>query len=146
MNTDLVCCDENDRVRRRNTHENNSPMLSGERRLPYYSEDESHELRVKVENIVLEWPGVSKKMMFGSPAYKFGKTYFAMLVTGGIILTRLTEPEKERLLKEPNVGYFEGHGRIMKKWVHIPVSTPSEIDTWVPYIRSSYENARDETV
>ncbi len=94
--------------------------------MPYYSEEESHELRLKVEGIVLEWPGVSKKMMFGSPAYVIGKTYFAMLVTGGIILTRLTEAEKERLLKEPNVGYFEGHGRVMKKWVHIPVSSPSD--------------------
>jgi len=67
-----------------------------------------------------------------------------MLVTGGIILTQLTEPEKERLLKEPDVGYFEGHGRVMKKWVRIPVSSPSDIDTLIPYIRSSYENARDE--
>ncbi len=100
---------------------------------------------MKVESIVLEWPGVSKKTMFGSPAYVIGKTYFAMLVTGGMILTRLTEPEKERLLKEPGVGYFEGHGRVMKKWVHIPVLTPAEIDTWVPCLRSSYEHARDET-
>jgi hypothetical protein len=112
--------------------------------LPYYSEDESHEFRLKVEEIVLGWPGVSKKIMFGSPAYVVGKTYFAMLVTGGIILTRLTEPEKEQLLKEPGVGYFEGHGRVMKKWVHIPVSSPADIETRVPFIRSSYETARDE--
>jgi hypothetical protein len=86
----------------------------------------------------------NQKMMFGSPAYILGKTYFAMLVTGGIILTRLTEPEKERLLKDPGVGYFEGHGRVMKKWVRIPVSSPSDIDSCIPFIRSSYETARDK--
>lgn len=112
--------------------------------MPYYSEAETHELREHVEKIVLGWPGVAKKMMFGSPAYIIGKTYFAMLVTGGIILTRLTEPEKEQLLKDPRTGYFEGHGRVMKKWVHIPVATPSDIDTYIPYIRSSYEMAREE--
>jgi hypothetical protein len=74
----------------------------------------------------------------------YWKNYFAMLVTRGIILTRLTETEKERLLKEPGVGYFEGHGHVMKKWVHIPVSSPSDIDTSIHYIRLSYEHARDE--
>jgi hypothetical protein len=112
--------------------------------MPYYSDDESHELRVHVEKIILEWPGVAKKMMFGSPAYIIGKTYFAMLVTGGIILTRLTELEKEQLLKDPRAGYFEGHGRVMKKWVRISVTSPEDIDSSIPYIRSSYETARDE--
>ncbi|MEI7433611.1 MAG: hypothetical protein WCJ93_05085 [Methanomicrobiales archaeon] len=32
----------------------------------------------------------------------------------------------------------------MKKSAHIPVSSPSVIETCIPYIRSSYENARDE--
>lgn len=112
--------------------------------MPYYSEAESHDLRLHFEKIVLKWPGVHKKMMFGSPAYMTGKTSFAMLVSGGIILTRLSVPEKERLLEDSTAAYFEGHGRIMKKWIRIPVSSPSDIDAFIPYIRSSYETARDE--
>ncbi|MEI7433610.1 MAG: hypothetical protein WCJ93_05080 [Methanomicrobiales archaeon] len=54
--------------------------------MPCYSETDSHELRLKVEEIVLEWPGVSKKMIFGSPAYVTGKTYFTMQVAGGLSL------------------------------------------------------------
>jgi hypothetical protein len=114
--------------------------------MPYYSETESHDLRLKVEKIVLEWPGVTKKMLFGSPAYLIGKTYFAMLETGGIILTRLSEQEKARLLDDPRWGYFEGHGRVMKKWVRISATSPSDIDTYIPFIRSSYETARDGNV
>ena len=37
----------------------------------------------------------------------------------GIILTRLNDEEKTRLLEDPRAGYFEGHGRIMKKWVSL---------------------------
>ncbi len=112
--------------------------------MPYYSEAESKELRLKLEEIVLAWPGVTKKMMFGSPAYSVGKIFFAMLVTGGIILTRLNEQEKARLLEDPAAGYFEGHGRVMKKWVRITVPSPSGIDPFIPFLRSSYENARNE--
>ena len=109
--------------------------------MPYYSETETKDLRLKVEEIVLAWPGVVKKMMFGSPSYGVGKTLFAMMVTGGIILTRLGEEEKMRLLKDPRAGYFEGHGRITKKWVLISLNGPSEFEGYLPYIQSSYESA-----
>jgi hypothetical protein len=74
-----------------------------------------HDIREAVEKTVLKWPSVNKKMMFGSPAYIIGTTCFAMMVTGGIILTRLTEQEKTRLLQDPRAGDFKGHGRVMKK-------------------------------
>ncbi len=43
--------------------------------MPYYSETETKELRLKVEEIVLAWPGVMKKMMFGSPYTGWEKQY-----------------------------------------------------------------------
>ena len=112
--------------------------------MPYYSESESGDIRLKIEEIVLKWPGVTKKMLFGSPAFAIGPTYFAMVVTGGVILTRLGDEEKTRLLEDPGAGYFEGHGRTMKKWVHIRLPTPSELDRYLPWLKSSYEHALDE--
>ncbi len=109
--------------------------------MPYYSETETKELRLKVEEIVLAWPGVMKKMMFGSPSYGVGKKFFAMMVTGGIILTRLSEEEKTRLLNDPRAGYFEGHGRTMKNWVLISLPDPSELEDYLPFISLSYEAA-----
>jgi hypothetical protein len=109
--------------------------------MPYYSEVETRELRRTVEDTVLPWPGVMKKMMFGSPSYCVGKTLFAILVTGGIILTRLSEEEKRELLKDPHAGYFEGHGRVVKKWIVISLSDPSELEHYLPYLRSSYAAA-----
>ncbi len=64
-----------------------------------------------------------------------------MMVTGGIILTRLSEEEKARLLKDSRAGHFEGHGRTMKNWILISLPDPSEIEGYLPYIKSSYEVA-----
>jgi hypothetical protein len=47
--------------------------------MPYYSETETKELTLNVEEIVLAWPGVMKKMIFGSPSYSVGKKIFAMM-------------------------------------------------------------------
>ncbi len=63
------------------------------------------------------------------------------MVTGGIILTRLSEEEKMRLLKDSRAGYFEGHGRTMKNWILISFHDPSEFEGYLPYIQSSYEGA-----
>ncbi|MEN6343086.1 MAG: luciferase family protein [Methanospirillum sp.] len=112
--------------------------------MPYYSEAESGELGRKVEEIVMEWPGVTEKKLFGSPAYLVGKTNFLMLVTGGIVLTRLGDQEKDRLLEDPRADYFVGHGRVIKKWVQVSVPSPEDLDAFVPCIRSSYETSRDE--
>jgi hypothetical protein len=112
--------------------------------VPYYSESEAKELRQKIEDTVLTWPDVQKKMMFGSPSYAVGGTIFMMLVTGGIILTRLDEAGKGALLSGPDAGYFEGHGRVMKKWIQITIRDISAVDTLLPAIESSYRNARAE--
>lgn len=112
--------------------------------VPYYSESEAKELRQKIEDTVLAWPDVQKKMMFGSPSYTARGTIFMMLVTGGIILTRLGQAEKDALLSDPDAGYFEGHGRVMKKWIRISIRDLSAVDIFMPSLKSSYRNALAE--
>lgn len=113
--------------------------------MPYYDESETHALREKFEEIVLAWPGVKKKLMFGSPSYAAEGTLFALLVTDGIVLTRLDEEKKSALLSTGGAGYFTGHGRVMKKWVVIIIDDPSNIDRYLPFISASYQAARLET-
>jgi TfoX/Sxy family transcriptional regulator of competence genes len=99
------------------------------------------ELRERFEEIVLALPDVTKKMMFGSPSYSRGKKLFAMLVTWGIILAGLDGDTREALLKGPSAGYFVGHGRVIKKWIHIRIRDISEIDRYIPFIEASYNSA-----
>ena len=109
--------------------------------VPIYSESESRELRETFEKIVLQWPDVEKKMLFGSPSYVTRGTSFAMLVTGGFILTQLDEGRKATLLADFGAEYFVGHGRVMKKWVLIRVQDIGEIERFVPFIEASYAAA-----
>lgn len=106
--------------------------------MPYYSESESQQLREKFEEIVLPWPEVTKKKMFGSPTYSVRGTIFTMLVNGGIILSQLDEEQKTALLSEPDIEYFVAHGRVIKKWVLIRIQDITEIERFIPFIEASY--------
>ena len=112
--------------------------------MPYYSESASQKLREKFEEIVKQWPQITRKMMFGSPSYTAGKTIFAMLVYGGIILSRLDENRKAALLSEPSAGYFTVHGRVIKKWVLIRIQDSADIERYLPFIEASYAAALKE--
>jgi TfoX/Sxy family transcriptional regulator of competence genes len=109
--------------------------------VPYYSEAESRELRERFEAIVLRWPGVAARRLFGSPSYTANGTTFAMLVDGGIVLTRLDDERRAALLSEPGADYFVGHGRVMKRWVLVRVGDPGEVERFVPFIEASYAAA-----
>lgn len=112
--------------------------------MPYYVESKDHALRERFEEIVFGWPGVTKKMMFGSPSFAAEGTLFAILVTDGIILTRLDEEQKSALISTGFADYFSGHGRVMKKWVVVSVGDPSRIDRYLPFITASYQAAQME--
>ncbi len=109
--------------------------------MPYYDESKAGDLRKAFEEIVSSWSGVAAKKMFGAPSYTANGTLFAIVVTGGLILTRLGEDEKAALLKDPSVEYFTGHGRTIRKWLHIAIRNPADIDLYRPFIEASYRAA-----
>lgn len=104
-------------------------------------ETESQQLREKFEEIVLQWPDVTKKKMFGTPSYSARGRIFAMLVNGGIILSQLDDEEKEALLSGPDAEYFIAHGRVIKKWVLIRIKDSAEVEWFIPFIEASYHRA-----
>ena len=106
--------------------------------MPYYSESESQQLREKFEEIVLPWPDVTRKKMFGSPTYSTRGTIFAMLVNEGIILSQLDDEKKTALLSDPDAEYFAAHGRVIKKWVLIRIRDVAAIEQFIPFIEESY--------
>jgi hypothetical protein len=55
--------------------------------MKYYDEDVSGNLRLRLENEVMDWPHVSTKKMFGCPCYMVKKNIFVFLVTNGIVIT-----------------------------------------------------------
>ena len=109
--------------------------------MPYYTETESQQVREKFEELVLPWPEVTKKKMFGSPTYSARGTIFAMLVNGGIILSQLDEAQKAALLSGTDAEYFVAHGRVIKKWVLIRIQDTGEVERFIPFIEASYHRA-----
>ena len=109
--------------------------------MPYYSESESQQLREKFEGIVLPWPEVTKKKMFGSPTYSNRGTIFAILVNGGIILSQLDDEKKAALLSGPDAEYFVADGRAIKKWLLIRIGDVADIERFTPFIEASYNRA-----
>jgi hypothetical protein len=103
--------------------------------------DESHRnLRDAVDDLVMEWPGVSRKVMFGCPSYVADGVLFAVVSEQGLSLTRLTETQRARLERSHAVEPFEAGGRLVRKWATVRVD-PSRLSPVERALRQSYEAA-----
>jgi hypothetical protein len=105
--------------------------------MKYYSEEEMGGLRLPLEREVLGWPGVRRKTMFGCPAYSAGDTLFAFLVTGGIVLTRLDEEEREELVRSKGATPFQAGTRTVPG----PCHDTGRSEKILLHLRASYEAA-----
>lgn len=106
-----------------------------------YSEDIAGKLRSAFEKIVLAWPGVTKKTMFGCPAYLVNGRLFSFLTSEGIVLTSLDKATKERLKRSVEWRPFKAGSRTVKHWSLIPLPDPVNLPSILSYIRTSYESA-----
>jgi hypothetical protein len=111
--------------------------------MKFYSEEEMGGLRVQLEGEVLGWTGVRRRTMFGCPAYSTGDALFAILVTRGIVLTRLGEGEREELVRSAGATPFQAGSRVVRHWIRIPLTAPGDLEGILPLLRRSYEAARD---
>lgn len=110
--------------------------------LKWYIEEESKELREAFEKEISKWPQVDYKKMFGCPCYLINGKMFAGLVTKGIIITKLNDAEKNELKKIKETKPFIAGKKTIKSWVHINLE-PSELNEITPYIRKSYDRAKE---
>jgi len=107
--------------------------------LKFYDDTSMGGIRERLEADVLAWPGVAAKEMMGCLVYFRGKKFFAFLVTGGLVITKLPDGERAALTKWPGAKPFEMSGRTSSKWVQLPLKTPADLRPLLPYVRKSYE-------
>jgi hypothetical protein len=81
-----------------------------------------------VDDLVGEWPGVSRKTMFGCPSYVADGVLFAVVSEQGLSLTRLSETERARLERSVATEPFESGGRLVRTWATIWID-PDDVDT-----------------
>ncbi len=112
--------------------------------MKYYSEEDMKDTRLFLEDNILNWPKVTTKKMFGCPCYKADEKLFAFIVTKGVVLTKLTESDRNDLATKLQITPFQAGTRTVKSWARISVEDNKSIDQIMPYVKKSYENALDK--
>lgn len=108
--------------------------------MKWYDETETRELREALEAKILTWPYVTSKKMMGCPCYLAKGKMFVGLVTGGIVITKLNQEEREMLNKNHPIKPFKAGDRTIKSWAHLMID-PDEIEGIMPYVKISYKAA-----
>ena len=111
--------------------------------MKYYIEEETVDLKAALDKELLTWNGVEERKMMGCPSYLVGRKMFALVVTGGIVITKLDDGQKEALTAVHPWEPFNAH-RTIKKWAHLML-TADELEGVFPFIRHSYDSALYES-
>ncbi|MBI2185387.1 MAG: TfoX/Sxy family protein [Thaumarchaeota archaeon] len=108
--------------------------------MKFYDEEQMRYIRRELEGEVLRWPGVATRQMMGCLCYFYGKKFFAFLVTGGIVITKLSEDDRVKLSKaggEP----FEMAGKKVSTWIKTKLKEPNDVKKIMPLVKKSYQSA-----
>jgi len=109
--------------------------------MKYYSEEEMKDIRIAFEEKILAWPEVTAKKMFGCPCYKADNKLFAFLVTGGVVLTKLSELDRETLSNSFDTEPFQAGKKTINNWPRITVQDISELPKIITFVENSYKTA-----
>jgi len=109
--------------------------------MKYYSEEETKELRLALEDKVLSWPHIGTRKMYGCPCYKAKGKLFAFLVTKGLVITCLTENERAKVSRQYQTTPFQAGKITIPGWVRIPIGNKQDVEKIMPFVRKSYKSA-----
>lgn len=112
--------------------------------MKYYSEEDTRDLRLAFEKQILCWPRVSTKKMFGCPCYKADGRLFAFLVTDGIVITKLSQPERKTLSHQYQATFFQAGKKVVQNWLRFQLKNQKELDKIMPFVKRSYKSAIQE--
>lgn len=108
--------------------------------MKYYDEVQMGKIRQALEEKILAWPGATAKKMFCSPTFFYKKSFFAFLVTKGIVMTRLSEYDRAEISKHADAKPFEMTGaKIPKSWVRVSIEKPEDVQKVLPFVKKSYK-------
>jgi len=104
-----------------------------------YSEKEMKDLRCNFEKIVLSWSHVTQKNTFGCPSYQANGKTFAILVTKGVLITKIDTAVKDTLPDQHQDGAVHTAKRNIEHWVRVPINDEAEIEKIMPIVKKSSE-------
>jgi len=101
-------------------------------------------LRAAFEKVVLQWPQVRAKKMFGCPCYQAGGKLFALLVNNGVVLTHLPQGELEALGMKAMLTSFQASEKDVPAWPQAAFESKADLSALLPFIRASYLSALNQ--
>jgi hypothetical protein len=104
-----------------------------------YSEKEMKDLRCIFEKTVLSWSHVTQKKTFGCPSYQADGKTFAILVTKGVLITKIDQAVKDTLPDQHQDGATHTSKRNIEHWVRIPINDEAEMEKIMPIVKKSSE-------
>ena len=112
--------------------------------MKYYIEEEMQEIRTAFEDEILCWLNVTTKKMFGCPCYQVNNKLFSFLVTGGVVLTKLSESDRESLNSIYKTTPFQAGKKTVNNWPQITINNKSELAKIITFVEKSYNAAMNE--
>jgi TfoX/Sxy family transcriptional regulator of competence genes len=109
--------------------------------MKYYSETTDHELRLVLEAEVRAWPKVAARKMFGCPCYQANGKLFALVVSGGIVITHVSAEDREILVQQFLAAPFQPEQKTSQTWLRVPAQLKNDIVRLLPYLQKSYQAA-----
>ncbi|MFB6170748.1 MAG: luciferase family protein [Haloarculaceae archaeon] len=107
----------------------------------YFDEAIAGGVRTAFEDVVLGWPDVTTESALGCPAYFADGELFATLVTDGVVLVWLSDADRERLDRDFQTWPFSTDRG--GDWVEVAIADGHALDSLLPFVRSSYDAARN---
>lgn len=112
--------------------------------MKYFDKERGSALQTAFEDIVSDWPSVTATTMFGCPSYQADGTLFGVLVTDGLVLTRLPSNHRDQVEKAFETKPFQAGERTVTKWLQFTIDDVAVLDSLIPHIKASYESALAE--
>ena len=110
----------------------------------YYEESETVELRTAFEKVVMGWSRITKRTMFGCPAYLADGKLFAFLVTQGIVITQIRLRDRKAISEVFETESFKAGEREIERWLKVTIDKPVKIQRVMRLVRKSYHFALGE--
>ena len=77
--------------------------------------------------------------MFGCPCYKADNKLFAFLVTGGVVITKLSESDQETLSNLFETTPFQAGKKSVKQWSRVSIPDKTELSKIISFVEKSYD-------
>jgi hypothetical protein len=110
-----------------------------------YSDAEMGGLRELLEAVVLEWPDVAVRKMFGCPGYRRGGELFAFLRDGFVVVRNLPEKQKAAFARKlggvPFTYPLPKGDVVMGTSLQLPFVDEDDLPNVLPAIQAAYDAA-----